>query len=89
MPLLSWLVTAILGVIVVVFLLLSVIKMEKPIKQLITSGIQGLCALGLVNALGGVTGVSLGFSWLAMGMSALLGMPGVIGMLTVTTIMNM
>ncbi len=89
MPLISWLVTAILSVIVVVLLLLAVVRIEKPIKQLITSGIQGLCALGLVNALGGATGVSLGFSWLTMGVSALLGMPGVIGLLTVTTIMNM
>ena len=89
MPLLSWVIIAIIGVIVLTLLSLAVIKTEKPIKQLFTSAVQGLCALGLVNALGGMTGVSLGFSWIAMAMSSLLGMPGVIGMVALTTIMNM
>lgn len=89
MTILSWTLLVALAAICVVFFILAAVKMEKPIKQFVTSAIQGLCALGLVNALGGVTGVSLGFSWLAMGMSAVMGMPGVIGLVTLTTVLNM
>ena len=89
MPILPWLLLATLGVVCVAFLILAAIKTEKPLKQFATSGAQGLCALGLLNALAGVTGVSVGFSWLALGVSTIFGMPGVIGMVTLTTIMNM
>lgn len=89
MPILSWIVIGMLCVICATLLILAAFGMEKPLRRFITSAVQGLCALGLVNALGGITGVSLGFSWLIMGMSTVLGMPGVIGALTLSTIMNM
>lgn len=89
MPTLAWIIIAVLGVVCLVFLVLAALGMAKPIKCFVTSAFQGLCALGLVNALGGVTGVSLGFSWLSLGMSSVLGIPGVIGLITIGTITNM
>ena len=58
----------------------------RPVRSLISSGAQGLCALGLVNLLGGFTGVSLGAGWLATGISFALGIPGVIGTLVIKAI---
>ena len=89
MPTLAWIVVSVLGVVCLGFLILAALGMTKPIKRFVTSALQGLCALGLVNALAGFTGVSLGFSWLALGMSSVLGIPGVIGLITLGTITNM
>ncbi len=70
-----------------VVLLLTVIavftaaaRSEKPLRRLFGSGLQGLGALALVNVTAGLTGVSVGFSWLSAGCGALLGMPGIIGL---------
>ncbi len=57
------------------------VRSDKPLRRLFVSGIQGLGAIALVNVTAGLTGVSLGFSWLTAGCGALLGVPGVIGLL--------
>ncbi len=54
---------------------------EHPVRRLAVSGLQGVCALGAVDLLGTFTGVSLGWSFLSCGVSLVLGVPGVIGML--------
>ena len=41
------------------------------------SALMGLGGLLVVNISGAFTGVTLGFSWLCIGVSALLGIPGV------------
>ena len=41
------------------------------------SALMGLGGLLAVNISGAFTGVTLGFSWLCIGVSALLGVPGV------------
>ncbi len=88
MPTSSWIISAVLCAVGLTFLTLALIRITKPIKCLVTSSTQGLCALGLLNALSGMTGLSLGFSWLSLGMSTLLGIPGVIGMIVINTIVN-
>ena len=85
----AWVIVATLGIVCLTFLIIAAIRMEKPLKHIATSSVQGLCALGLLNAFGGLTGVSMGFSWLSMAVSAALGIPGVIGMVTMSTILNM
>ncbi len=62
-------------------LMVAAIKSRRPVRSLLSSGTQGLCALGLVNLLGGLTGVSLGTGWLAVGAGFFLGIPGVIALL--------
>jgi len=66
---------------VLLAVLVAAIRTGKPLRQLVTSGVQGTCALGLVDVLGMFTGVSLGFSWFTAGISVVLGIPGVIGLL--------
>ncbi len=68
-------------------LLVSAVRGGKPIRTLLSSATQGLCALGLVNLLGTFTGVSIGFSWLATGAGLILGIPGVIGMLLLNVVL--
>ena len=61
--------------------LVATLRSRRPVRGLLSSGMQGLCALGLVNLLGGFTQVSLGLSWLAVGSSFVLGIPGVVTLL--------
>lgn len=61
--------------------LITLIRTGKPIRYLLTSLIQGICAIAAVDIVGMFTGVSLGFSWFNMLGCAAFGMPGVISML--------
>lgn len=58
----------------------AIVRCDKPLRRLCSSGLQGLGALALVNITAGITGVSIGFSWLAAGCGVLLGIPGIIGL---------
>ena len=69
-------------------LLIAAVRTRKPVRCLLGSGLQGLCALGLVDLLGAFTGVSLGFSWFSAGICFGLGMPGVIGVLMAKLMMG-
>ncbi len=69
------------------WLLVTAVRNGHPIRRLLSSGTQGLCAIGLVNVLGTFTGVSLGFSWLSIGIAMTLGIPGVIGLTLLDIIM--
>ncbi len=77
-----WVLAGLLGL----FVLVAAGRSGRPVRTLLSSGAQGLCALGLVNLLGGLTGVSLGAGWMAAGVGFALGIPGVIGMLVVKAI---
>ena len=59
----------------------AAMKSRRPLRGIFASGVQGLCALGLVNLLGGFTKVSLGISWLSAGAGFALGIPGVVTLL--------
>ena len=52
-------------------------RTRTPLRRLLSSAGQGIGGLVLVHLLGGFTGVVLGFSWLCIGVSAVLGLPGV------------
>ncbi|MBQ1950160.1 MAG: pro-sigmaK processing inhibitor BofA family protein [Clostridia bacterium] len=67
--------------VVVLAVLSAAVRSRKPVRSLLTSGAQGLCALGLVNVVGTFTGVSLGVGWLTAGTCFTLGIPGVISLL--------
>lgn len=70
-----------LGCVVVVCVLRAAVRSRKPVRRLLASGAQGLCALGLVNVVGTFTGVSLGVGWLTAGTCFALGIPGVVSLL--------
>lgn len=77
----------ILGVAITLTVLIVLCRTGRPIRRLLTSGVQGLCALGAVDLLGTFTGISLGLGWFSLAVSGLLGIPGVIGMLLMKLIM--
>ncbi|MBQ8683178.1 MAG: pro-sigmaK processing inhibitor BofA family protein [Clostridia bacterium] len=61
--------------------IIAALRSRHPLRQVLSSGVQGLCALGFVNLLGGFTQVSLGISWLSVGTGFALGIPGVVSLL--------
>ena len=79
---------AVAGVMGIV-MLVALIKTKKPVRALVGSGIQGVCALAAVNVAGIFTGVSLGLNLLTGLCCLILGIPGVISLLILKIIMNM
>ena len=72
---------AVVGSSMALAVLIAALHTGKPVRRLLSSGVQGLCALGVVDVLGAFTGVSLGFSWFTAAVSGVLGIPGVISLL--------
>ncbi len=69
-------------------LLFFVLKSPKGIRSFILSAFQGLAALFAVNLSGIITGVSLAVNYWTAGVSAVLGLPGVICMLMMNFMFN-
>ncbi len=67
---------AVVGTLLVILLLWAAVRDGNGLRRLASSGAQGLVGLLLVNATAGLSGVSLGFSWLSLAGCALLGLPG-------------
>lgn len=72
-----WCIVAAFGVAVLIGAFLT----KKPIRTLLSSALQGACALAAVNVTGAFTGVSLGLNALSGIACALGGVPGVITLL--------
>ncbi len=63
------------------FVFRAMIRTRRPVRSLLGSTLQGVCALAAVNVTGLLTGVALGVNWLSASCCALLGVPGVITLL--------
>lgn len=72
---------SIIGGIAVIAVGAAAFKTGRPIRSVIGSGIQGLCALAAVNVTGAFTGVSLGLNLFSGACCVVLGIPGVIALL--------
>lgn len=59
---------------------------RHPLRALGGGALQGLCALAAVNVAGSFSGVTLGVTAFSAGVSAVLGIPGVIAMLVLQTL---
>lgn len=77
-----------LGVALVIAVMVGLLRTKKPIRSLLGSGVQGICALAAVNVAGAFTGVSLGLNLLTGLSGLLLGIPGVITLLLLKLILN-
>jgi len=62
------------------------VKSEKGATSFFLSALQGIAAMFAVNLAGLATGVTLSVNWYTLTSSAVLGLPGVIGMLTLNFI---
>ena len=58
-------------------------------RDVIRSTVGGWLALMAVNVSVGITGISLGFSWLSGGVAIVLGAPGVVGLLLLNALFSM
>jgi pro-sigmaK processing inhibitor BofA len=76
------------GIGLVIAVITALFRTKKPIRALVGSGAQGVCALAAVNILGTFTGVSLGLNVFTGLCCAVLGIPGVISLLVLKIIMN-
>ena len=76
------------GGLIALAVLVALFKSKRPVRGLVGSGAQGICALAAVNIAGAFTGVSLGLNLLSSLCCVVLGIPGVISLLILKLIMN-
>ncbi|MCI9413677.1 MAG: transcriptional regulator [Clostridiales bacterium] len=76
------------GAVVALAVAIALLKSKKPVRGLLGSSAQGICALAAVNVAGAFTGVSLGLNLLSGLCCVVLGIPGVIALLVLKVIFN-
>lgn len=84
----TWL-SVVCGVIaagIVLAVLIAQFRTKRPIRGILKTGLQGVCALAAVDVAGIFTGVSLGLNVFTGLVSLVLGLPGVIGILLLNLI---
>lgn len=69
------------------FVFRAMIRTRRPVRSLLGSALQGVCALAAVNVTGLLTGVTLGVNWLSAVCCTVLGVPGVITLLMCNVIL--
>lgn len=80
--------TGAVGAGILLAVLIALFRSGRPVRGLLGSSVQGICALAAVNVAGTFTGVSLGLNWLTGGVCAVLGIPGVITLLLLKLLFN-
>lgn len=83
-----WIFLGILGAAVVLAVGIALFRTKRPVRGLVGSGAQGICALAAVNIAGAFTGVSLGLNLFSGLCCLVLGIPGVVMMLILKIIFN-
>ena len=78
----------VIGGAIAIAVCVALFRSRRPVRGLVGSGAQGICALAAVNIAGAFTGVSLGLNLFTEIACIVLGIPGVITMLVVKLIMN-
>ena len=63
------------------------VRSGKPVHSLLSSAVQGVLALAVVNLTGTLTGVTLSVNAASLGVAALGGVPGIIGLLMMNIVM--
>ena len=82
-------VVGIVGAVMVIAVAAALFRKGKPVRSLVGSGIQGICALAAVNVAGAFTSVSLGLNLFSGLVCLVLGIPGVVTLLFLKLIFNM
>ena len=77
------------GVCMSLVILVALFRTGKPVRGLLGSGAQGVCALAAVNVAGAFTGVSLGLNVFSGLCCIFFGIPGVVSLLILKLIFNM
>lgn len=77
-----------LGAAVAAAVIVALFRTKRPVRGLVASGAQGICALAAVNIAGAFTGVSLGLNLFSGLCCLVLGIPGVVTMLLLKLILH-
>jgi len=64
------------------------IKNEKGGRSVMLSAVSGIAALFAVNTVGLLSGVTLAVNWYTLGISGIMGIPGVVSMLAMNVILT-
>lgn len=64
-------------------------RCRRPVKAALSAAVTGMGALGAVNLLAPLTGVSLTLNWATSFMAVVLGAPGVITMLLLDLLLGL
>lgn len=83
-----WIAVGIVGGVITLAVIIALFRSGKPIRGLVGSSAQGICALAAVNVAGAFTGVSLGLGLLSGLSCVVLGIPGVVTLLFLKLIFN-
>lgn len=78
----------IVGAVITLVVIIALFRSGKPVRGLVGSSAQGICALAAVNVAGAFTGVSLGLNMLTGLTCVVLGIPGVAALLFLKLIFN-
>ncbi len=71
-----------------IVILITMLRTKRFFTMLFLTALQGLAAFFAVNFVGGFFGVHLAMNWGHLGISALGGMPGVILLLLINTMLG-
>ncbi|MBQ3133757.1 MAG: pro-sigmaK processing inhibitor BofA family protein [Clostridia bacterium] len=77
----SWVLVGVFGGGGLLAVVIALLKSGRPIRRVLSTAVQGICALAAVNVTGMFTGVTLGLGWVTGAVAAVLGLPGVVGLL--------
>ena len=77
----SWILLGVFGGGGLLAVTIALVRSGRPIRRLLTTAVQGMCALAAVNVAGMFTGVTLGLGWMTGTVATVLGLPGVVGLL--------
>lgn len=75
-------IAAVIGIVV----LAAQCRTGKPMRGILVTGLQGVCALAAVDIAGIFTGVSLALNVFTGGVALILGLPGIVGVLLLNLI---
>lgn len=77
----------IVGGVIALAVLIGALLTKRPFRALLTSALQGICALAAVNVMSMFTGVTLGLTVFSLLVCAVLGLPGTITLLVLQVLL--
>ena len=70
------------------YTLWGMVRTKRPVGALLLTALSGIAALFAVNLLGTVLPVNLPVNWASIGTGALVGVPGIVGLLVLQIVMG-
>lgn len=78
----------IVGGVIAAAVLVGAFMTGKPIRSLLSSALQGICALAAVNVFSVFSGVTLGVTTFSVAVCSVLGIPGAVTLLVLQVLLG-